>query len=93
LLDKGLLPVSLDDYLTLLDWTGRQIPKDKKRSISSKLAPILQRLQINVDNRLETISEFDSRFTHVVGRVVDVQIPSATGPVPASRTAERFTRV
>ena len=67
--DKGLLPITLDDYLTLLDWTGRQVRKDKKRSIPAKLAPILQRLQINADNWLETISEFDSRFTHVVGRV------------------------
>ena len=67
--DTGLLPVSLDDYLTLLDWTGRQVRTDKKGSIPSNLAPILQRLQINSDNWLETISEFDSRFTHVVGRV------------------------
>jgi len=67
--DKGLLPISLDDYLKLLDWTGRQVRQDKKGSIPSELAPILQRLQINADNWLETVSEFDSRFTHVVGRV------------------------
>ena len=67
--DKGLLPITLDDYLTLLDWTGRQSRKDKKGSIPAELAPILQRLQINADNWLETISEFDSRFTDVVGRV------------------------
>ena len=67
--DKGLLPITLNDYLTLLDWTGRQFREDKKGSIPAKLAPILQRLQINADNWLETISEFDSRFTNVVGRV------------------------
>ena len=67
--DKGLLPISLDDYLMLLDWTGRQIRQDKKRAIPSELAPILQRLQINADNWLETVSQFDSRFTHVAGRV------------------------
>ena len=31
--DKGLLPISLDDYLKLLDWTGRQVRQDKKGSI------------------------------------------------------------
>ena len=67
--DKGLLPISLEDYLTLLDWTGRQVRKDKKGSIPSNLSPILQRLRINADNWLETISEFESRFTHVAGRV------------------------
>ena len=67
--DKGLLPISLDDYLKLLDWTGRQVRQDKKGAIPSELAPILQRLHINADNLLETVSEFDSRFTHVVGRV------------------------
>lgn len=67
--DKGLLPLSLDDYLQLLDWTGRQFRVDKQGSIPTSLAPILERLQVRAENWLETIAEFDSGFGRIVGRV------------------------
>ena len=67
--DKGLLPITLADYLELLDWTGRQLRGDKRGSIPSHLAPILERLHVNGDNWLETIEQFESRFGRVVGRV------------------------
>jgi hypothetical protein len=38
---------SLQDYLTLVDETGRVIREDKRGSISPKAASILTRLQIS----------------------------------------------
>jgi len=67
--DKGLLPILLEDYLKLLDWTGRQFRQDKRRAIPNHLAPILERLYISQDYWLETVTQFDSRFGQVVGRV------------------------
>lgn len=67
--DKGLLPISLDDYLKLLDWTGRQVRGDKRGAIPTHLAPVLERLNINCDQWLETVTTFDARFGQVVGRV------------------------
>ena len=67
--DKGLLPISLDDYLKLLDWTGRQVRGDKTGAIPADLAPVLERLQINRDQWVETVTTFDIRFGHVLGRV------------------------
>ena len=70
--DKGLLPISLENYLELLDWTGRQVRADKQGAIPAHLASILDRLHIRVDHWLETITEFDVRFGHVVGRAAQM---------------------
>ncbi len=67
--EKGLLPIRLEDYLELLDWTGRIIREDKRGSIPAHLAPILERLHINADNWLATIRDFESGFGCVIGRV------------------------
>ena len=47
---KGLLPLSLDQYLDLVDWTGRQIKEGKKGAIPVHLSPILDRLSIDRDH-------------------------------------------
>jgi REP element-mobilizing transposase RayT len=44
--NKGFLSMSLEDYLQLLDWTGRQGRPDKRGSISQSHEPILNRLGI-----------------------------------------------
>jgi len=41
--------VSLDEYLTLVDETGRIVRGDKRGAIPANLAPILERLHINLD--------------------------------------------
>ncbi len=70
--EKGLLPIRLEDYLELLDWTGRSVREDKHRSIPAHLAPILERLHINADHWLATIRDFESGFGCVVGRVQQI---------------------
>jgi len=46
---RGFLAMDLDDYLALLDWTGRKMVEGKKGSIPEHLAPILRRLDIEGD--------------------------------------------
>lgn len=41
--------ITLDDYLTLVDETGRIVRGDKRGAIPANLAPILDRLRINTD--------------------------------------------
>jgi hypothetical protein len=65
--DTGLLSISLEDYLQLLDWTGRQVRSDKRGAIPASLAPILERLGINQEVWLDAVTSFDGWFGAVVG--------------------------
>jgi REP element-mobilizing transposase RayT len=67
--DRGFLPMTLDEYLTLLDWTGRAIRSDKRGAIPADLLPILQRLQVNAEVWVETIEHFGRIFRRAAGRV------------------------
>ena len=61
------LPFALQDYITLVDWTGRQHREDKRGAISSQLPPILDRLAIEPRQWLILTSQFESRFSYWVG--------------------------
>ncbi len=65
--DKGLLAITLDQYLELLDWTGRQLPASGKCAIPASLEPILVRLGLRPEHWLASVLEFDRRFGFVVG--------------------------
>jgi hypothetical protein len=66
--EKGFLPMTLDEYLQILDWTGRQLRSDKRGAIPDHLAPILDRLRINPRNWLDTVTDFAKRVHNAVGR-------------------------
>jgi hypothetical protein len=70
--DQGLIPVSLDKYLELLDWTGRQFREGKRGAIPAHLAPILQRLKINEELWLDALECLDEWFGPVLGRAADL---------------------
>jgi hypothetical protein len=65
--DVGLLPMSLESYLELLDWTGRQLRTDKRGTIPGHLEPILTRLGIQRSSWLGAVRDFSQRFGLVVG--------------------------
>jgi hypothetical protein len=66
--DKGLLPISLEDYLRLLDWVGRAQRGDKRGAIPAKLAPILDRLNVAQEELVDTVRDFPRRFPRFAGR-------------------------
>src|SRR5579871_535125 len=67
--DQGFLPLSLGQYLKLLDWTGRQTRRDKAGSIPADLAPILTRVGISSETWVETVMNFGRWFRRAAGRV------------------------
>lgn len=69
---KGL-PFRLDDYLELVDWTGRQLRNDKRGAISQTLPPILDRLEIEPKHWLLMSQKFESRFKGLVGTAYAVK--------------------
>ncbi|MBS0263302.1 MAG: hypothetical protein JSS02_15275 [Planctomycetes bacterium] len=65
--DKGFLPLSLGDYLRLLDWTGRQLAQGKKGRIPDTVEPILERLQFDHQGWCDLVAHFGRRFFVVAG--------------------------
>ncbi len=65
--DRGLLPMSLETYLELLDWTGRQLRAGASGMIPAGLESILVRLRVTAESWLETVARFGRRFHRAVG--------------------------
>ena len=65
--NKGLLPLSLEKYLELLDWTGRRVREEKRGAIPASLAPILDRLGIQGSKWVDAVESFHSKCGLVVG--------------------------
>lgn len=63
----GGLNFSFQDYLTLVDTTGRTIRDDKRGAIDARAEGILSRLHISSDNWLKLTTEFGRIFTGAVG--------------------------
>ncbi|MEW8424696.1 MAG: hypothetical protein AB2654_03935 [Candidatus Thiodiazotropha sp.] len=65
---KGI-EFELKDYLRLVDWTGRAIREDKKGAIPSDLAPILERIGLNPDAWLKSVSHYSRNYFSVLGAI------------------------
>jgi hypothetical protein len=66
---NSLLDMEFDDYLRLIDWTSRQIRQDKPDAIPGDLALILDRLQVDAEHWLQTVTRFENYFHRDAGRV------------------------
>jgi len=53
---------SLEDYLELVDYTGRILHPNKRGVISASLPPILERLNLNTKEWIEQATQFELRY-------------------------------
>jgi hypothetical protein len=60
-------PLSVEEYLTLVDWTGRQIVRGKCGAIPAHLPPLLARVGIPSANWLPLVTRFGRLFHRVAG--------------------------
>ena len=67
--NKGCLTMTLDQYLHLLDWTGRQIRLEGGGRIPEEFAPILERLECSVEVWLHYVCSFHKVFRNEAGLV------------------------
>lgn len=84
--DKGFLPFSLNDYLELLDWTGRQIAKGKRGRIPSTCKPILKRLGLERSAWCDLVKDFGRLFGRVAGRPSSLNQSATSGGVRNRRS-------
>jgi len=68
----SFLNMNEEDYLALLDWTGKQQRPGKTGSIPADLQPLLTRMDIEMEAWLETVKQFDNWFHRVAGRLENV---------------------
>ena len=64
-----LAHVGEEDYLELLDWTGRQIRAGKPGHISAHLPPVLERLDLDVEAWVDNARRYGGLFSRVAGKV------------------------
>jgi len=71
--DDSGLPFSLDDYLELVDWSGRAIHPDKKGKISDAAPPIVERLGLATKPLLKYLSREERGFHRVIGAAASIR--------------------
>ena len=70
--DQGFLPIETRKYVMLLDWTGRELRRDKRGAIPEDLAPILDRLGVDRSNWVQTVRDFGRMFKQAAGRATSL---------------------
>ncbi len=65
--DLGVLPISLEDYLKLFQWTARLLQSGQRSTIPKDLEAVLDRLDLNHEKWLDTVDSYDRCFCHAVG--------------------------
>jgi REP element-mobilizing transposase RayT len=73
------LPFRLDDYLELVDWSGRVVREDKKGAIPEGIPPILERLAIDPEAWVKAITRGRRlKFHSAVGRPAAIRDAATT---------------
>jgi len=67
------LPFRLQDYIELVDWTGRMLRQGKRGRISQTIPPILNRLELDTKNWLYLTKNFESPFKTMVGSAINIR--------------------
>lgn len=63
------IPFELNDYIALVDWSGRTILENKRGSIPANAPPILTRLGIDDKDWINHIDYFERQFPTVAGSI------------------------
>ena len=79
--DAGPLPISLETYVEIVDWTGRHLRPDKRGAIPEDLAPILDRLGLRTEAWMETVTNFGKWFGVMVGKAAAMKESAARAGV------------
>jgi REP element-mobilizing transposase RayT len=63
------LPMSLKDYIELVEWTGKSIIHPNKHAMPSNIQSSLHRLNLQQAHWLKQIENFGKHYCHVVGPI------------------------
>lgn len=66
------LPIRLNDYIELVEWTGKQLSPDKRGVIPKKAPPVLKHLHISEQRWARQVKGIGSIYWRVIGDVDDL---------------------
>ena len=75
---SAAIPYKLDDYLELIDWSGRAIRSDKRGFIDGRLPPIMLRLNINADAWTASMQRAGNVFGRAMGKLDHLRLHAKT---------------
>ncbi|MEL0586837.1 MAG: hypothetical protein AAES65_18400 [Candidatus Thiodiazotropha sp. (ex. Lucinoma kazani)] len=64
----------MNDYLRLVAWTGRTLRVDKIGMIPSEIAPILERIGLNPDAWLTSVSHYNRYYFLALGAIDRIEV-------------------
>jgi hypothetical protein len=91
--ERETIPYRFEDYLALVDWTGRQIRDDKRGHIDAPLPPIIRRLSIDHDAWCLAMRPRGNVFGRAMGKLNHLRLHANTlgqSWVKGVQTAERL---
>jgi hypothetical protein len=65
--------ITEEQYFEIVDWTGRQIREGKRGQIGAKVRPLLESLELDADEWIQTVEEFSKRFCLVAGTIENIR--------------------
>ena len=68
-----ILNITLNKYLELLDFTGREYHKDKPGIISGNIAPILEVMGLSQKQWIENLKNYGKWYYRVLGSLIDLK--------------------
>ncbi|MBS0456218.1 MAG: transposase [Proteobacteria bacterium] len=68
----AMLPVTLGDYLTLVEWTGKQVRPDKRGVLAAHAPSVLARFEQRPERWTTRVKAIGSGYWRVVGEVEDL---------------------
>jgi REP element-mobilizing transposase RayT len=76
--NKGCLPMTVCEYLQVLDWTGRQIHPEKAGQIPADLPPILERMGISEPKSwFDTFTEYGQKLAKAFSAPINQALEGA----------------
>jgi hypothetical protein len=69
---SAFLKMELEKYISLVEWTGKQIKKNKRGSIPIELNSVFERLEIDKKKWLRCVKAYGSVFHRIAGRTEDI---------------------
>ncbi|WP_455212407.1 transposase [Kaarinaea lacus] len=71
---ENTIPFHVDDYIALVDWTGRAIRDDKRGSIPKSLPPVFERLNMKPEDWLKAVTSASHRYGLARGPIARLRL-------------------